>query len=75
MDEIFMERAEEREREAREQAIARSTRAMAPQYHPDFDGVTCVRCGDDMPPLRLSMGKVRCTACQTLLERNRAYQS
>lgn len=73
MDEIFMERAEEREREAREQAIARSTRAMAPQYHPDFDGVTCVRCSDDMPPLRLSMGKVRCVICQTQLEKRSGH--
>lgn len=70
-----MERAEERERQARESAIERSTRAMAPQYHPNFDGANCVICTDEMPALRLSMGKVRCVICQTQLERKHAYKS
>jgi len=39
-----------------------------PQYHPDFDGVTCVECGDDIPHERLAMSKVRCTSCQELIE-------
>lgn len=75
MDEVFLERAEEREREARQLAIDRSTRAMAPQHHPDFDGATCVVCSDDMPALRLTMGKVRCTLCQTKLEKKNANKS
>lgn len=30
----------------------------------------CVECGDPIPPLRLSLGKIRCTCCQTALERS-----
>lgn len=69
MDEIFMEHAEERERQAREDAIERSARAMAPQYHPDFNGADCALCDDPLPALRLAMGKVRCVMCQTRLEK------
>lgn len=75
MDEQFLEHAEERERQVRDDAIARSTRTLAPQSHPDFNGVDCAVCDDPLPPLRLTMGKVRCVACQTLLERKRANKS
>lgn len=75
MDEIFMEHAEERERQAREDAIQASARAMAPQYHPDFDGANCVLCDDPLPALRLAMHKVRCVMCQTRLEKRNAYKS
>lgn len=37
---------------------------LAPQTHPDFDGVHCVECGDDMPPERLAWKRVRCTSCE-----------
>ena len=50
-------------------ALAKAKAAMAPETHPDFDGESCVDCGDDIPTLRLSMGKVRCVHCQTALER------
>ena len=50
-------------------ALAKAKAAMAPETHPDFDGESCVDCGDDIPQLRLSMGKVRCVHCQTALER------
>ncbi len=73
MDEVFLERAEERERQAREIAIERATRATAPQHHPDFDGTNCVECDDPLPPLRLAMSKVRCVPCQTRLEKQRAH--
>ena len=50
-------------------ALAKAKAAMAPETHPDFDGESCVDCGDDIPKLRLNMGKVRCVHCQTALER------
>lgn len=55
----------------RENAIAlqKAKAAMAPETHPDFDGETCVDCGEDIPKLRLTMGKVRCVHCQSSLER------
>jgi RNA polymerase-binding transcription factor DksA len=70
-----MEHAEERERQMRESAIEKSARAMAPQFHPEFDGANCVLCDDPLPPLRLTMGKVRCVFCQTQLEKQNAYKS
>jgi RNA polymerase-binding transcription factor DksA len=42
---------------------------VAPETHPNFDGETCVDCGDDIPEVRLTMGKVRCVHCQELLEK------
>jgi len=38
--------------------------ANAPEFHPDFDGETCVDCGADIPEQRLALGKVRCVHCQ-----------
>lgn len=29
----------------------------------------CVDCDDDIPPLRLAMGRIRCVHCQDYLER------
>lgn len=75
MDENFLENAEERERQAREDAIQANARAMEPQRHPDFNGVDCVVCLDPLPALRLAMRKVRCVPCQTQLEKRRAYKS
>lgn len=38
-------------------------------YH-DWDGETCVDCGEDIPPQRLAMGiSIRCVDCQELKER------
>lgn len=34
-----------------------------------IDGTNCVDCGVAIHPARLAMGKVRCTECQTLIER------
>lgn len=51
-----------------ESAIASVRQANAPETHPDFDGKTCVECGEDMPELRLKMQRVRCASCQTELE-------
>ncbi|HDR9103584.1 TraR/DksA C4-type zinc finger protein [Paraburkholderia sp. A3RO-2L] len=52
-----------------EGAIAAARRANAPETHPDFDGETCIDCGDDIPKERLALGKIRCVHCQTIKER------
>lgn len=51
-----------------EQALASIRNKVAPESHPDFDGFSCVDCGDDIPSDRLKLGKVRCVHCQTSLE-------
>ena len=50
--------------------IAAAALQTAPEKHPDFDGANCVTCGDEMPPVRLAYGRIRCVICQTKLERN-----
>jgi len=49
-------------------AIEEVRRANAPETHPDFDGETCVDCGEDIPAGRLALGKIRCINCQRILE-------
>ncbi|WP_172415156.1 TraR/DksA C4-type zinc finger protein [Comamonas thiooxydans] len=51
-----------------EAAIAAVRQANEPEKHPDFDGETCVDCGDDIPANRLALGKVRCVPCQSRKE-------
>lgn len=48
--------------------VAASIAACRKEFHADFDGVHCVECGDPIPEKRLAAGRVRCTACQSLLE-------
>lgn len=64
-----MEIAQKLEEGERDSGIARIRKLVGKESHPDFDGVHCVECEDDIPPARLQLGKVRCVACQTLLER------
>ncbi len=44
---------------------------MKPQSHPDFDGDHCLDCEVDIPVERLAMGRIRCTACETVLEKQK----
>jgi RNA polymerase-binding transcription factor DksA len=50
-------------------AIAAARAANAPETHPDFDGETCIDCGDDIPAERLALKKIRCVHCQGIKER------
>lgn len=68
MDEKFLEMASDLEENMRLAAIANVAKD-APETHPDFDGEHCVRCDEPILPGRLAKGKVRCTACQSILER------
>lgn len=57
-------------------AIEQARRANAPESHPDFDGESCVECGDTIPEGRLALGKVRCVTCQSKIElRNKQHAS
>lgn len=53
--------------------IKRVRDAAAPQAHPEFDGVHCVGlwqepCGEEIPAARLALGRVRCVACQEVID-------
>lgn len=50
------------------QAIAKISAKLAPEKHPDFDGESCVDCGETIPAERLAIFKVRCVHCQRALE-------
>lgn len=56
-------------------ALAKVKAKMQPEKHPDFDGSTCLDCGDDIPQARLDMGKIRCVHCQSALETRHRIQS
>ncbi len=51
------------------QALEAHKAKVAPETHPDFDGETCIECGDDIPEARLAMGRIRCVYCQEILEK------
>ena len=50
-------------------ALERARGKDAPEHHPSFNGANCVDCGVVIHPARLAMGKVRCTECQSFIER------
>ncbi len=51
------------------QALEAHKAKVAKETHPDFDGESCIDCGEQIPELRLSMGRIRCVYCQEALER------
>jgi RNA polymerase-binding transcription factor DksA len=68
MSDLFDE-ASEHETVERELAVLLVQRKALPEKHPDFNGQHCVDCGDEIHPVRLELGKVRCIHCQSFLER------
>ena len=69
-DEVFDETDLAQWQQLREQAAihARAINLNKPEIHPDFDGVHCVECWEDIPHARLALKKVRCVDCQNDLE-------
>jgi RNA polymerase-binding transcription factor DksA len=61
--------ASEIEMAERHQAIHSASLKAAPETHPDFDGVHCLDCEDEIPAGRLALKKIRCVYCQEALER------
>lgn len=57
MEMIFNEEAQ--------QAVAAR---LQPETHPDFDGRHCIECEDELPELRLTMGRIHCVSCQQRIE-------
>lgn len=79
MDEKHFEHAAQLEEQERQRGIKRAQLALLPEkdlrfangnlMYPEFDGESCVGCGDTIPEGRLALGKVRCVICQTIKER------
>ena len=68
MQERQIEAADELAEAERGLGIANARQALAPQHSDAFDGVHCVRCGEDMPQARLDAKRIRCTDCESALE-------
>lgn len=61
--------ASRNELQANADAVKRAVeRAKIPPPPEDFDGKTCVKCGEDIPAGRLVLGYFICVACQSAKE-------
>lgn len=65
-DEIDM--ASELEIMFNEGAIAAVCSRLKPEHQEGFDGLNCVECEDPLPEVRLTMKRIRCVACQSVIE-------
>ena len=55
---------------AREAALNKARDIANAKPPKDFDGETCIDCGEDIPQARLALGRWTCIYCQEILERN-----
>jgi RNA polymerase-binding transcription factor DksA len=68
------DRASHIEEAANVVAIEAVRALVAPESDPDFDGKTCIECGEAIPRKRLDLGKIRCVSCQGVKEiKSRLY--
>lgn len=51
-----------------ESGVAAARAALAPQKADGFNGKDCVDCEDELPPVRIAYGRIRCTTCQCAVE-------
>lgn len=63
-----MDMASELEMMFNESAIAAVCCKLDPQHEEGFDGLNCVECEDPLPEIRLTMKRIRCVACQSVVE-------
>jgi RNA polymerase-binding transcription factor DksA len=70
-DNRFVEIAESLQAAAIDKRVEDARKRQCDEYRfREWDKETCFDCGNDMPKLRLDMGRVRCIFCQTKAERN-----
>jgi RNA polymerase-binding transcription factor DksA len=63
------DRASAIEAQFNEDALTVARRKTLPETDPDFDGVHCIECAENIPAARLKLGKIRCIECQTVIEK------
>jgi ribosomal protein S27E len=69
-----LETAENLRQETSDFGLAQVREHLKAEHHPDFDGVNCVGCGDELAPVRIAYKRVRCAACQTEIEKRQKLQ-
>jgi len=69
-DEVFDEAefAQYVEQAQTDAAVKSAVAKARPEYHPDFDGVHCIECDEEIPEARLKLQKIRCIHCQSEIE-------
>lgn len=75
MEENEFEMAEQLAQTQRDLIVEKARIALEPQYSERFDGVNCIDCANEMPKERLVARRIRCTACQTLVEKREKQHS
>ncbi|OUV02514.1 MAG: hypothetical protein CBC42_06985 [Betaproteobacteria bacterium TMED82] len=63
------DRASAIETQFNEDALEIARKKTLPETDPDFDGVHCIECEENIPAGRLKLGKIRCIECQTVIEK------
>lgn len=71
MDENQIEIADEIAEAEREIGLKNAREALAPQFDESFDGETCVDCPEKLPANRIADGRIRCTVCQSIVEKKK----
>ena len=69
MEENQFELADALAEAQRNAGIAIARRQMVAQSDPNFDGEHCIDCDEKIAPQRLLLKRMRCTACESLVER------
>lgn len=64
----IIDEASDVEQAHKDQAIFNAVSKIKPQTHPDFDGKNCLDCAEPLVEFRLTIGRIRCVDCQTLIE-------
>jgi RNA polymerase-binding transcription factor DksA len=56
-------------------AIKNHQNKLKAEMNPDFDGIHCIDCDEEIPPKRLEIvGVQRCIECQTIYEKKKKMQ-
>lgn len=72
-DEVYDETefAQHMEQVQTNEAVKNAVAKARPEYHPEFDGVHCIECDEEIPQARLKLQKIRCIHCQSEIEKRK----
>jgi len=70
-DNRFVEIAAGLQEAAIEKRVEEARKRQCDEYRfREWDKESCFDCGEDLPEVRINLGRVRCIHCQTKAERN-----
>lgn len=52
----------------RDEGLYQVRKALEPESDPDFESPWCIGCGNEIPPERLALKRIRCVHCQRVKE-------